>query len=426
VRIEASIGKRLITGHRRTLIGCALSFWLLCLLPLPEAQAQAVTRCTNPNPVVNNFVPDWGPAAVCAAASAGTSITSAITTLDIAFLTQSTAFVSSPSNPRPDQLGGGIWVRGVGGENTVSSSGATTSVGNPGAIAPGALAISSQQRMEYGGFQAGADLGKFNLGASNLNVVFGITGGLLDARATEQIGVGNTQFSVPFFGGYVAVTKDRFFADAEVRGDFYNMTANNSNVGLSNAGFNGRGVTVTGSAGYSIPVGTFFIEPSAAIVWSRLSIDNLSTPGVPFNTPGGAPDTPAGTYSFGNPESLIGRLGLRLGTSFQSPTVTWQPFVSASVWDEFAGNNTTTFTCTGCTFSLNTDTSRIGVFGQLGIGTAAEIVNTGVLGYVRADYRAGDNIRGWDITGGIRYQFPVGTTSPAPLITKAPPFGVKS
>src|SRR6202008_2372761 len=182
---------------------------------------QVPTKCTNP---VGTFIfnPDWGPAAVCAAASAGTSITSAITTLDIAFLTQSTAFVSSPSNPRPDQLGGGIWVRGIGGQNTVSSSGATTGIGSVGG---GTLAINSQERTEDGGFQAGADLGKFNLGASNLNVVFGITGGLLDARATEQIGVGSTQFSVPFFGGYVAVTKDRFFADAEVRGDFYNMTA---------------------------------------------------------------------------------------------------------------------------------------------------------------------------------------------------------
>jgi outer membrane autotransporter protein len=411
VIVEAKIINDAITARASKyarVMGFAISFGLLSFLPLPEAQAQVATRCTNP---VGTFIfnPDWGPAAVCAAASAGTSITSAITTLDIAFLTQSTAFVSSPSNPRPDQLGGGIWVRGIGGQNTVSSSGATTGIGSVGG---GTLAINSQERTEYGGFQAGADLGKFNLGASNLNVVFGITGGLLDARATEQIGVGSTQFSVPFFGGYVAVTKDRFFADAEVRGDFYNMTANNSNVGLSNTGFNGRGITVTGSAGYSIPVGTFFVEPSAAIVWSRLSVDNLSTPG----TGAAGFGVPAGTYSFGTPESLIGRLGLRLGTTFQSPTISWQPFVSASVWDEFAAPNTTTFACTvgeACPLSLSTVTSRIGVFGQLGIGTSAEIVNTGVLGYLRADYRAGDNIRGWDITGGIRYQFPVGTPSSA-------------
>ena len=177
--VEAKIINDAVTARASKyarVMGFAISFGLLSFLPLPEAQAQVATRCTNP---VGTFIfnPDWGPAAVCAAASAGTSITSAITTLDIAFLTQSTTFVSFPSNPRPDQLGGGIWIRGVGGENTVSSSSATTSVGTGGSIPPGTVAISSQERMEYGGFQAGADLGKFNLGASNLNVVFGITGG---------------------------------------------------------------------------------------------------------------------------------------------------------------------------------------------------------------------------------------------------------
>src|SRR4029077_6417864 len=118
VKIEANIAKRSITGRApkcARAIGWAISFGLFSLLSLTDAQAQVATRCTNPVGTAI-FNPDWGPAAVCAGASAGTSITSAITTLDIAFLTQSTAFVSSPSNPRPDQLGGGIWVRGIGGE----------------------------------------------------------------------------------------------------------------------------------------------------------------------------------------------------------------------------------------------------------------------------------------------------------------------
>ena len=43
---------------------------------------------------------------------------------------------------------------------------------------------------------------------------------------------------------------------------------------------------------------------------------------------------------------------------------------------------------------------------------------------MRADYKTGDNIRGWDVTGGLRYQFPVGDTpAAAPLITKAPRMG---
>ena len=65
----------------------------------------------------------WAPSAVCGAASTVTGLTSALTTVDLAFLTESSSFVSTPANPGVNQLGGGIWVRGVGGENTISSSG---------------------------------------------------------------------------------------------------------------------------------------------------------------------------------------------------------------------------------------------------------------------------------------------------------------
>ena len=380
-----------------------------------EAQAQASNCSTTlPNPALPPAFFNWGPAAICAGASAGSSISSAITTLDVAFLTQSTVFVSSPTNPRPDQMGGGVWIRGVGGEDRVKSSSSTTSPGTA-AIPPGTLNVNSEERIGYGGVQGGIDIGRFNLGGSGGSVIVGLTGGVLTTHSVEQLGIGTTDFTVPFVGGYVAVIKDRFFADAQVRGNFYQATTTNANVGLNNSSFNGQGITFSASAGYSIPIGTFFLEPSGGIIWTHATFDPLNAAGavVPFGVP-------PGTYTFTNQDSTIGRLGLRFGTTVQSPTVLWQPFIAASVWDEFSKHSTSTFTCTGCTFSLVNDTTRIGTFGQFGIGTAAQLLNTGWLGYVRADYKTGDNIRGWDITGGLRYQFPVGdTAAAAPLITKA-------
>jgi len=383
-----------------------------------QAQAQA-SNCTTtlPNPALPPAFFNWGPAAICAGASAGSSISSSITTLDVAFLTQSTVFVSSPTNPQPDQMGGGVWIRGVGGEDRIKSSSTTTSIGT-GAIPPGTLSVNSQERIGYAGVQGGVDIGRFNLGGSGGSVIVGLTGGVLTTRAVEQIGVGSTDFTVPFVGGYVAVIKDRFFADAQVRGNFYQATTTNTNVGLNNTNFNGRGVTVAASAGYSIPIGTWFIEPSGGIIWTSATFDSLGTPGalVPFGVP-------PGTYNFTNQDSTIGRLGVRVGTTVQGSSVVWQPFVAASVWNEFSKRSTSTFVCTGCTFSLNTDTTRIGTFGQFGIGTSASLLNTGWLGYVRADYKTVDNIRGWDLNGGIRYQFPVGATPAPPLVTKAPRMG---
>ena len=54
--------------------------------------------------------------------SAAIAVGSAITAANTAFLTQSTAFVSAPGNPKPDSEGSGLWVRGVGGEATIKTN----------------------------------------------------------------------------------------------------------------------------------------------------------------------------------------------------------------------------------------------------------------------------------------------------------------
>ena len=197
------------------------------------------------------------------------------------------------------------------------------------------------------------------------------------------------------------------------------INATNANLALAGASFSGKGVSVTGSAGYRFDIGSYFVEPSVGVVWSSLNLGSLAVPGTsPIGGPTpGSCCVPIGTLSFDNIESLIGRAGVRVGTIVQNGGLAWQPFVAASVWDEFAPDATSTFTPTVGGFALNTTTSRVGVFEQFGLGTAVQVLNTGWLGYVRADYRTGENIQGWDLTGGIRYQFAVGAP-PAPLVTK--------
>ena len=55
--------------------------------------------------------------------------------------------------------------------------------------------------------------------------------------------------------------------------------------------------------------------------------------------------------------------------------------------------------------ALNITTSRLGTYGQFGLGTAAAIINTGWLGYARVDYKTGEDIEGWNFNAGLRYQF---------------------
>jgi hypothetical protein len=49
--------------------------------------------------------------------------------------------------------------------------------------------------------------------------------------------------------------------------------------------------------------------------------------------------------------------------------------------------------------------TRIGTFGQLGLGVSGQVLQTGLLGFVRADWRFGQNLSGYAVVGGMRYQF---------------------
>jgi len=64
-------------------------------------------------------------------------------------------------------------------------------------------------------------------------------------------------------------------------------------------------------------------------------------------------------------------------------------------------------------------TTQLGTYEQFGVGIAGQIINTGWLGYVRADYRTGHKIEGYSVNGGIRYQFMPDLAAPSGLITKA-------
>ena len=91
--------------------------------------------------------------------------------------------------------------------------------------------------------------------------------------------------------------------------------------------------------------------------------------------------------------------------------MTWQPYFTASVFHEFDGNATATGLLAGNSNPLidgatatSHTTGGVGTYGQYALGTVAVLGNSGWLGYVRGDYRKGDDIEGWGITGGLRYQ----------------------
>ena len=160
----------------------------------------------------------------------------------------------------------------------------------------------------------------------------GTTAGYLGSKENDNNGFSNT-IQVPFIGTYLVATKGRFFADLMVREDFYNINLNNPGLSFFGQPVGAHGYSISTSAGYNFDAGQgWFIEPSAGFIYSKTSVDRFISGGVStaLNIP-----TAINTNDI---ESEIGRLSLRVGRTIETPTVIWQPFASASVFHEFAGN----------------------------------------------------------------------------------------
>src|ERR1051326_6855703 len=67
--------------------------------------------------------------------SSATGLLGALNTVNTAFITQTTAFVAGQASA-PNQWGGGVWARGIGGQNTLNSAGTRTVLKPPAAPPP--------------------------------------------------------------------------------------------------------------------------------------------------------------------------------------------------------------------------------------------------------------------------------------------------
>jgi outer membrane autotransporter protein len=392
------------------------------------AQAQNCTAMQTGG-LINLAAVGSSPAAV------GSMIGSAITASNTAFLLQSSSFVGAPSNPAPDQQGGGIWVRGVGGQVDVKSQTNTTATGTvAGITGNGTINCSEKVDVNFAGVQFGADVAKLNVNGWNLHL--GTTLGYLGTNGTMQGGAfaftdpstglpagggpltSTTQ--VPFAGIYGAATNGGFFVDGLLRAEYYQTSLTAPGDNLSGQAIDAHGWSFSSSTGYNyqIPNSKWFVEPSGSVIISRVKIDPFAFtsagtigPTIPPLPPGIANTQIPGTLTFNDIKSDIGRVGLRVGETVESGNVVWQPFAAVSVWHEFGPKLTANYaTSPNCCLGGGVATgfgslSTIGTFGQYSLGVSAALAGTGWLGFARVDYRDGSNLQGLSGTGGIRYQF---------------------
>src|SRR5262249_6838607 len=149
------------------------------------------------------------------------AITSVIGTVNTAFLPSGSAFVSVP-NSAPDQQGGGVWTRTVGGTvetHTNSDFSALFTVTPPaGPSFQGHLNLPCRARVEqvFEGFEAGHDIAVLNPGNSGMNWHFGVLAGYIGVKAKDTTpdnpaGPQSGTFNAPSAGLYTAFSKGSFF-----------------------------------------------------------------------------------------------------------------------------------------------------------------------------------------------------------------------
>jgi opacity protein-like surface antigen len=399
-------------------------FAALATFSAPAARAQcAATGQVASSP---ELVP-WSSATAGGSASVATIISS-INSVNTAFLTQSSAFIGSPPTPQPDQPGGGVWARGVGGHVNYDTTTIAGNINLNGALG-GNIACSTRTREDFAGVQVGADVARLNVDGWNLHA--GLTSGYLGSSNQDATPPGlnptasfRNGLQIPFIGVYGAASYGGFLFDGQVRGDFYQNDATDGFQGLAGQRFGARGFSMTGNVAWRQDLGRqWFFEPSAGLVWSRTHIDPLNYPGTLVSGTGAVPPW---VLTVNDIDSTLGRFSVRAGTTVQAGSTVWQPFVSAGVFHDFQRGATATLTSNfpaigqSETYSSTISTAGVGTYGQFGLGFAALIADTGWVGYLRGDYRTGDNIEGWALNGGIRYQFVPDTVRPAATAVKGP------
>jgi opacity protein-like surface antigen len=452
VAVAASIGKpsKLTSGGsiRLTRNGARAAGIAVALMLFggSGALAQNCTPIVTAPTFVGNVNAIGGVPAATASAIAG-----ALGNVSTAFLSQQTsAFVVGARADQPDQAGGGVWTREVGGHvATKSDTAASTRVVNQpfleGGVATASTTCASRIEQNFFGVQVGTDVARLNSNGWNVHV--GLTTGYLESQGRDvaqsippainpnsglpdlaTVGNISSSFQVPFIGGYVVATSGGFFSDLTVRRELYNVSLNQPAINLNDQQFGARAWSVSAGAGYNFGLQDgWFVEPSAGVIWAQTQVD-------PFALGGPVPVPVSGTLAIHDIESLIGRATLRFGRTFMSGDMTWTPFGSASVFHEFAPDVTSTFqTCVNCSFigtspfnatpatmTVTTNTTRVGTFGQFSAGLAGQLTNSGWVGFVRGDYRIGQNLEGWTANAGLRYNFVVENAVASKMFVKAP------
>ena len=277
----------------------------------------------------------------------------------------------------------GIWGRAFG---------ATQSRDNSYSVAPPPNLIGDDQvfdsnfNQDIYGFMGGIDFGHEGVtDQGNQAWIFGVMAGYTGSSLDFDNSDTEVDYKAGSIGAYVTYLNGGLFVDGVIKADFGNM---DYNAGGDSADSDFTSVGGVIDAGYRMDMASsWFIEPKATLAYVQTSFDDMDVFGTDVSIDDG--------------DSLRGRLGARLGTSMQSNGNVFEPYVEASVWNEFDGDYSAAFSSagTGLTPAFDAD----GVFGEVVLGASLINVGNGWSGFGNGAVQFGeDSMLGFTGNLGVR------------------------
>ena len=281
-----------------------------------------------------------------------------------------------------------------------------TSVAGTGRVAPGPWARASAEWLERDGsattqafnrsynfdldrelhvrdFQVGYDFAKRGVLQGEDTLVVGILGGAVDGKLDYDNVNRRFEFAGGQIGAYATYMNRNLFVDALVKADFLKLET--ETPGLPGS-LDAQTVGVRVDAGYRLSAPSFFIEPLATLAAAWTNVDDFSNS--------------TNSVNFDEDTSLRGRLGVRLGTTLHaSEETTIEPFLIASLWSQFAGDNRASLTSLGQPYTFSDAQDE--VWGEVSAGVNLYTAGN-IAAFAKADVTLGDEIAGLGGQIGVR------------------------
>ncbi len=309
-------------------------------------------------------------------------------------------FVSGVVGEEDPICGHGSFLRGTGGSGTAS-----------GDTFNQITRQNTEIDVRYTGIQFALDFGCYN-SESGFDVSVGAFGGYNTGSTVQDVFLAATNirtsttfsdFSQGYVGGYVTVAKDAFSADLQARYGRTDFSFNNPSLGLNNSELDSERYTLSGSATYTKYL-SGDLESVSLRPFAGFSLSNTTTDVLRFS--GNLQLAPDDFFT------AVGFAGLTVARDFvaENGVEAYQPFFTATIYNDFGDDPNAIFTDQNSGVNQLIESENLGAFAEFSVGfNYLKILDEAALKQLtasfRADYKIGDQVEGFGVTGQVRLQF---------------------